>query len=295
MRRRWSGPSLVVETPAKLNLHLDVLGRRSDGYHELETVMVSVGLYDTLRFAPCASGIQFSMAGGSDSADVPADSTNLVVRAARAIQAMSGRDLGVSISLQKRIPSQAGMGGGSSDAAATIVGLNQFWNLNLPGAELHAIAATLGSDVNFFMDSPALAVCRGRGERIEPQRVAAPFWFVIVKPEIGLSTAAVFRQLHSPGASVTNPERLLNALSQGDVGAGGRALHNALEIPARELSLDVNKTLEELNAVQVAGSLMTGSGTACFGMCYDRGHAQRVAAKLRAKTKGSVFVVPMAV
>jgi 4-diphosphocytidyl-2-C-methyl-D-erythritol kinase len=162
MRSRWIGTALVIDAPAKLNLHLSVLGRRADGYHELETVMASIGLYDTLRLEPEQDGRLELTCEGADS--LAADESNLVLRAARLMAAEHGASPGARLRLLKRIPMQAGLGGGSSDAAAALVGLNLLWNLKLPSAELHRLAAMLGSDVNFFVDSTPLALCRGRGE-----------------------------------------------------------------------------------------------------------------------------------
>src|SRR5204862_191711 len=131
------------------NLHLSVLGRRPDGYHELETVMASIGLYDTLSFEP-QDGRTELICEGADG--LAADESNLVLRAARLICSESQIDRGARIRLTKRIPMQAGLGGGSSNAAAALVGLNHLWDLGLSSDELHRLAAQLGSDVNFFID-----------------------------------------------------------------------------------------------------------------------------------------------
>src|SRR5690606_27530600 len=151
MRLCCQGPSLVVNTPAKLNLFLEVLGRRPDGYHELETVMVSIGLYDTLLFTEddshqtrlrCRLTTPHSLSPQQQ--DSLAGEDNLVLRAARLLREQTGCERGVRIELIKRIPLQAGLGGGSSDAAATLVGLNRFWDLGLTSGQLHGLAARLG-------------------------------------------------------------------------------------------------------------------------------------------------------
>ncbi len=293
MRTRWSGPTLVVDTPAKLNLHLSVLGRRPDGYHELETVMVAVGLYDTLLFDEVSRGVELRCDGLRG--PMAADESNLVLRAARLLFMTTGCGRGARIHLTKRIPMQAGMGGGSSDAAATLVGLNQFWGLGLSQAELHDHAARLGSDVNFFLDSTPLALCRGRGERVEPRPMCGPFWFVVAKPAAGLSTSAVFGQLDLAHCARSQCSELLDACQSGDVGRTASLLDNDLEMPSRELSTDLSAVLDRLDNSKLLGRRMTGSGSACFGMARNRAQADGAARRLREQGIGDVYVVRTAV
>jgi 4-diphosphocytidyl-2-C-methyl-D-erythritol kinase len=297
MRLRQLGPSLVIDTPAKLNLHLDVLGRRPDGFHDLETVMVSVDLFDTLAIAPAPETIDLTCRadGVGVSLTPPADDRNLVVRAARLLKEISGYSRGATIQLRKRIPMEAGMGGGSSDAAATLVGLNSVWNLGLSLQELHAIAARLGSDVNFFVESAPLAICRGRGEQVEPRPLNGPLWFVAVKPPSGLSTAAVFRELHASEMGGRNLTALLSAVACGNAAAVGRLLWNSLESPSRRLSADVDRALSRLAVQNLPGIAMSGSGSACFGLCRSRRHAMGVASGLRRLLPGCVHVLRSAV
>jgi 4-diphosphocytidyl-2-C-methyl-D-erythritol kinase len=300
MRLHWQGQALVVRTPAKLNLFLDVLGKRPDGYHELETLMVSIGLYDTLRFQANASGrLELSLDDASRGMTretrslLPLDERNLVLKAALLLREQTGCTLGASIQLTKSIPLQAGLGGGSSDAAAALVGLNHLWNLGLTPAELHPLAARLGSDVNFFLDSIPLALCRGRGEQITPQTLSRPLHCVIVKPPGGLSTRDVFLALRSdriPRGSAV----LRHSLRTGDLSRIGTQLHNALEVPAVELSEEVTFVLASLARVSSVGRLMTGSGSSCFALCAHRGQAVRAAHLLRASHRGQVFVVQTA-
>lgn len=296
MRFRRQGPSLVVDTPAKLNLFLEVRGKRPDGYHELETVMVSIGLFDTLRFAPrtdaalalrCASAVP----GGPV---LPADETNLVLRAARLLADATACTRGVSITLLKRIPLASGLGGGSSDAAATLAALNQLWETGLSSADLHALAARLGSDVNFFLDSHPLALCRGRGEIIEPRPLGTRLHFVLARPRSGLSTAAVFGGWQDEGLRAS-PERLLQHLAQGRVGAVGHELHNSLEAPAVRLNGDVRRLLAKLARVAPRANRMTGSGAVCYGLCASRRQARSLGARLRGADAGLVWIVTSAV
>ena len=300
MRLHWQGQALVVRTPSKLNLFLDVLGKRPDGYHELETLMVSIGLYDTLRFQANASGrLELSLHEASPGVTrqmrelLPLDERNLVLKAALLLREQTGCTLGASIQLAKSIPLQAGLGGGSSDAAAALVGLNRLWNLGLSLAELHPLAAQLGSDVNFFLDSVPLALCRGRGEQITAEPLARPLHFVVVKPPGGLSTRDVFLALKPDRASRCSAA-LRKTLHTGDLSQIGTQLHNALEVPAVELNEEVAEVLASLDRVSSVGRLMTGSGSSCFALCAHRGQAVRAAHQLRASCRGQVFVVQTA-
>lgn len=180
--------TLTVQAPAKLNLTLDVLGRRPDGFHELESLMVTVGWFDTLTFAP-ADGFTLWVTGADG---VPTDESNLVTRAATALATIADRSADAAICLHKRIPHEAGLGGGSSDAAAALLGLNELWGCGLSRDELSEVAATIGSDVPFFLCGSAAGVVRGRGERVEPIAAGPPRWALLAKPPVGLSTAAVF-------------------------------------------------------------------------------------------------------
>jgi 4-diphosphocytidyl-2-C-methyl-D-erythritol kinase len=180
---------LTAWAPAKINLHLEVLGLRADGYHELAMVMQSIDLLDALELTSCADG---AIALTCDRPDLPTDGSNLVVRAAELLRERAGRpELGARIRLRKRIPVGAGLAGGSSDAAAALVGLNALWNLGFGTAELHALATRLGSDVPFCLEG-GTQLCFGRGERLEP---------VPVDHAPGLALLLI----KHPGASVSTP------------------------------------------------------------------------------------------
>lgn len=298
MRFCRQGPSLVVHTPAKLNLFLEVRGRRPDGYHELETIMVSIDLFDTLRFTPDQPGavsLLLRPISSPASAGLPADDRNLVVQAARLLGKHCGIRGGVAIELTKRIPLESGLGGGSSDAAATLVALNRLWHAGLSRDELHALAAQLGSDVNFFLDSRTAAMCLGRGERVQTIPLPRRLHFVVLRPPGGLPTAAVFRRLelqvgevHPDGRDVAD---LRAALRDGASARIGRCLHNSLEQPARELNEDVAGALHCLRKQPLPGAAMSGSGTACFALCRSAKQARFLAARLRTRIGNHVWSV----
>jgi len=308
MRFRQVGQSLVVHTPAKLNLFLEVLGKRNDGYHELETLMVAVDLFDTLTFTEENSNeirLHCSQAGiralgpvlpaasrsSPEAAEngVPAGPDNLVVKAAQLLRERAGVEAGVRIVLTKRIPMAAGLAGGSSDAAATLMALNRFWNLGLGHQELQRLSSQLGSDVAFFVDGTSAAVCRGRGEILNPLRVPLGLHFVIARPSTGLSTALVYRHCQVPAARMS-VRGLADALCAGRLGGAGRLLHNSLQEPAERLNPEVSQLRKRFSNLPVLGHLMSGSGTAYFGLCNSRRHARFVAGRLRAARIGRVWV-----
>lgn len=286
MRISRQGDTLVVEAPAKLNLHLEVLGRRPDGFHDLKTVMVAVSLTDTLRLRPAPRGEfrltqRLALPNASALGVAPPDGeTNLVIRAARALADVAVAPHGAEIELIKRIPWQAGLGGGSSDAAATLLGLDQLWQLNLSKQELHHIAARLGSDLNFFMERSPLAVCTGRGEAVASLPLRRRIDFVIVQPSGGLSTAEVFRHW-IPSECPVDSVPLMHWLANESSPLAPQALYNSLQPPARELHAGVERTCRRLAACGLTAVAMSGSGSACFGVCRSRRHAALLAARLR--------------
>lgn len=275
--------ALVIQAPAKVNLYLEVLGKRSDGYHELETLMVAVSLYDTLEFKEDDSDqIHLSC----DHPDLDCGPTNLIQRAARLLQEETGCRRGARLQLTKRIPMAAGLAGGSTDAAATLTGLNQLWGLGLERTELAALGARLGSDVPFFFALPA-AWCTGRGEQIAPLTLGRELWFVLLCPPFGLSTAEVYRQVQVPAV----PERgdaVREALASGDIATLGRRLHNRLQEAAQRLRPELAAYLALLAEQQPAGCLMSGSGSTLFALVEDAAAAQRLAHAVTRRGEESV-------
>ena len=293
MRFRRQGPSLVVDAPAKLNLFLEVCGKRPDGYHELETLMVSIGLCDTLRFTPLPHPdivLRNRFAHDQDSVGFPCGDSNLVVKAARLLAAATGCRTGAEIDLLKRIPSASGLGGGSSDAAATLVALNRLWRTGLDADQLDQLAAQLGSDLNFFMRSPRLAVCRGRGEIVEPRPLPRMLHFVVLRPAGGLSTADVFREWRSASAEVRQVEPLLTRMFGGATAARG-GMFNALTAPAARLSSEIAAGLAMLEDCGGAQPLMTGSGSACFCLCDNASHARQIGRRVSQRMHARVWIV----
>ncbi|MDR0328578.1 MAG: 4-(cytidine 5'-diphospho)-2-C-methyl-D-erythritol kinase [Planctomycetaceae bacterium] len=282
----------IAETPAKINLFFEVLGKRSDQFHDIVSIAVPIRLFDTLSFELTDDPqIRFVCIGGGK--DVPLDDTNLVVRAAKIIQQRFHVQRGAAITLTKRIPSQAGLGGRSSDAAAALRLACRTWNLDVSDSELIPIAAELGSDCPiFFFDVPTIST--GRGEQIHPLPPVPPLWLVLLKPPEGLSTARVYAEcmpLHDGQFRTTDD--LIAALSTGDAQKIGQRLFNRLEVPARSLWHRFDEIKQQLFSAGCLAVQMSGSGTTFFGLCQDETQAKDVFQQLQGGLKGNseVFLV----
>ena len=246
-----------VPAPAKLNLFLHITGRRADDYHLLQSVFMLIDWCDTLHFELRRDGvISRTDLGMAVHQDLPAE--DLSVRAARALQAATGTTLGVHISLEKRIPSQAGMGGGSSDAASCLLALQRLWGLRLPPAKLMALALSLGADVPFFLCG-SHAWVEGIGELITPIALPAAR-FLVIKPAAGLSTQAIFSSPELKRDTKTATMLGFAANDNGRVYGFGR---NDLQPVAEKLCPPMVQSLNWLAAQGLQGR-MTGSGSAVF-------------------------------
>jgi len=243
-----------VLAPAKLNLFLHITGRRADGYHLLQSVFMLIDWCDKLHFEVRSDGV----ISRSDTGllELPAD--DLCVRAARALQAATGTRLGAHIHLEKHIPAEAGMGGGSSDAASSLLALQRLWGVRLPADELGALALNLGADVPFFLFG-GHAWVEGVGEQLSPITLpAARFW--VIKPSRGLSTHAIFNSLGLKRDTEAATILSFAAHSSDQIFKFGR---NDLQPVAQQLCPDISQALECLSAQGMQGR-MTGSGSAVF-------------------------------
>ena len=275
-----------VTAPAKINLYLEVLGKRPDGYHAIETVILAVELFDELTLAADPSG-QVTLS--CDQPELTTGPDNLVIKAAFLLKERTGCKNGASIRLTKRIPWAAGLGGGSSDAASALAGLNELWELGLSTDRLAVLGAELGSDVPFFFHVPA-ALCTGRGEVVKAVSVGTTFDIVLAKPPMSLHTVEVYRELGTrnseigaetnPKSEIRNPKWVVEALAEGNVEKLGQCLHNRLQEAAMKLCLPVAKLYQRLRDLGAAGCLMCGSGSCLFALCRDEREAERVAADL---------------
>lgn len=262
------GQTLTCPAPAKLNLFLHVVGRRPDGYHELETLFRFLDFGDTLRFTRRADGaiLRTETVAGVDA------ETDLTVRAARLLQRASATSLGVDIGLSKRIPLGGGLGGGSSDAATTLIALNRLWGLNWPRGRLQAAALELGADVPVFVFGRA-AFGRGVGEALVAVDLA-PAWYVVLLPSVHVSTARIFSDPELTRDS--NPIKMLSF----SAGPG----RNDLQAVTCRLFPDVARHLDWL--ARYAPAAMTGSGACVFAAFDSQAQAQKVLANLPEDMRG---------
>jgi 4-diphosphocytidyl-2-C-methyl-D-erythritol kinase len=260
--------SLEKESPCKVNLLLNILGKRPDGFHELETLFHPVNYCDRLTFTRTGQTLTLTC---SD-ATLPVDASNLVHRAAVAFRTAAGISDGMAIHLEKKIPMAAGLGGGSGNAATTLLGLNELFGQPLPLAQLHTLAATLGSDVNFFLQNqPALAT--GRGEQVT-SLAAFPALrgatFLLIHPGFGISTAWAYKALANfPAALNGTPgraQKLAETLRTGDLAAAGKEFYNSLEAPALDKYPVLALYQNFLRNRGAAVALMSGSGSTTFAI-----------------------------
>jgi 4-diphosphocytidyl-2-C-methyl-D-erythritol kinase len=283
-RPRFGAHSTVrVRVPAKVNLHLRVGAARPDGYHELTTVYHAIGLYDEIS-ARRGDTLSLTM-DGEGAGDLPLDERNLVVAAARALAAHTGRPPHARLHLRKQIPVAGGLAGGSADAAAALVACDALWNTGLSRDELAAVAATVGSDVPFLVLG-GTALGTGRGERVSPVLAGSHAWhWVLAIDESGLSTPAVYGELDRLRRAMSTvdigpPDRLLAALRQRDPAVLARALANELQPAALSLRPQLRHTLDAGAEAGALAGIVSGSGPTCVFLASDSRHATDVATRL---------------
>lgn len=286
--------TLFAAAPAKINLFFEVIRKRADGFHEIVSVATPISLADTLHFTRRDDGaiqLVVSSPRGNKIDAIPSGDDNLVVKMLRHIRRTvpQAAKCGADVTLVKRIPSQAGLGGGSSDAATALLLANEAWKLNLTRDAMIALGSAIGSDVPLFLVGGA-SVSRGRGECVNRITNLPRLDGVIVKPREGLSTADVYRvcMLHHDGQH-RDVAPFLEAASQGNWRAIASRLFNRLQAPAFALLPPLASLYDKLAECGGVAVQMSGSGTAFFTLAHHRKHAQQIAAKIRAAGFGEVF------
>lgn len=269
--------SVFVPAYAKINWTLDVLGKREDGFHELKSVMQTIALHDTLRItldasSPSTAGaVQFTC----DVAELRTED-NLAVRAVHALRRVAGRAMpGVRIELRKRVPTQAGLGGGSSDAATVLVALNALCQLGLSVPELERTGAELGADVPFFIRG-GTALIAGKGERVTPLPDGEPMWLVVVKPDVGVPTPSVFGALTPSDFGNQASSDIVTSAIRAEAPLPLEHLHNDLEPGVLRSVAEVADAHAALRRAGAGYVLMSGSGSALFAPFRDLDAAARV-------------------
>ncbi len=264
---------LTINANAKINLYLEITGTLENGYHALSMIMQSISLCDTLTLEP-ADALCVHCPG------VPQEQ-NSAFRAGQLFFEAAGLDGGAHIEIFKRIPSQAGLGGGSADAAAVLLGLSELYGHPLSLGELARIAVRIGADVPFFLKG-GCQQCQGIGEVLAPLENALAPHYLVIQPEGGVSTPAAYRKYDELGGRHGNLELCKQALAAGDLAAFGKATANSLERAAKALCPPIAQALEFLRAC-ADYSLMTGSGSACVGLFSEKARAEAALQKARAR------------
>lgn len=265
-----------VKAPAKINLSLDALRKREDGFHEVEMIMTTVDLADRIDLTETESGITVDVSAGF----VPSDQRNLAYQAADLLKKRYGIKKGVHIYITKHIPVAAGLAGGSSDAAATLKGLNQLWKLGLSLDELAVLGAEIGSDVSFCVYG-GTALATGRGEIIQAIPAPPPCWVILAKPPIGVSTADIYKRLKVNEVEHAKTAQMIESIKQQDFRGICDNLHNVLENVTLELYPEVKNIKEQMIRFGADGVLMSGSGPTVFGLVEHESRLHRVYNGLR--------------
>ncbi|HNT01187.1 MAG TPA: 4-(cytidine 5'-diphospho)-2-C-methyl-D-erythritol kinase [Candidatus Saccharicenans sp.] len=279
---------IEVASLAKINFGLEIGGRRSDGYHELTTLFQTVSLSDRLVFRPDREG-KVSLAG--DMEEIAWDESNLIYRAAFALKETAGVEQGVAIEVQKVIPPGRGLGGGSSNAAVTLMVLNRLWGLNWPARQLIRLGASLGADVAFFFYG-GLCSGVGRGEKLEALPDLLSGWLVMVIPDFALSTGQVYQLFDALPASLTSRDKeskIIQFLKRQDRSLF-RQFKNDLELAAFKIYPQLAEIKQEMAKSGAELSMMTGSGSAIYGFFHDQSQAEKAAERLKARYNYKVML-----
>ncbi len=277
--------TVTLNSGCKINLLLNILGKRPDDFHELETVLQPIALHDEISFRKSSAGISLRC----DNPALPLDGTNLIHRAATEFLKSANLQSGVEIQLIKKIPIAAGLGGGSGNAATTLLGLNELFDHPLALSQLHKLAAAIGSDVPFFLQSqPALA--SGRGETIQPLALFPALhgvWALLINPGFGISTVWAYQSLaRFPGAinsRVHRAHELIGLLQNGNLTEAGASFYNTLEIPVLEKYPILKLFQEFLREHGAKVTLMSGSGSTTFALMPSEDEANELRNRFNAQ------------
>lgn len=279
---------LHVKAPAKINLSLDVLHKRPDGYHEVEMVMTTIDLADRIELKELR---QDEIRIDSHNRFIPDDHRNLAFQAAKLLKETYHIKKGVSISIDKAIPVAAGLAGGSSDAAAVLKGLNQMWQLGLSLEELADLGSQIGSDVSFCVFG-GTALATGRGEKITPLPTPPNCWVVLAKPQIGVSTAEVYRNLKLEEVRHPNTKAMIEAIVEQNYEKMCQNVGNVLESVTLKMHKEVAQIKEQMIRSGADAVLMSGSGPTVFALVQHDSRMNRIYNGLRGFC-GQVFAVRM--
>ena len=272
---------------AKLNLYLDITGRLPDGYHEICTVMQRISLCDEVTVEK-ADRISVK----TDKSYVPSDGRNTAFKAAKAFFGAAGIEGGAEISVAKTVPVGAGLGGGSADAASVLIQLNNIYNAPLTDEELMKAAVSVGADVPFCIRG-GIALCKGKGEIMTPLPGLPECAFLIAKPRFSVKTPAAYAEYDKGGGKCPDYSLFSDALSSGDLGKICSAMGNALETPVSRLYPEIAEIKKKIIDTGALSAMMTGSGSAVFGIYYNESEANAAASRLRAERLRLFTALPL--
>lgn len=277
---------IIIDSYAKINLGLDVLYKRPDGYHEINTIMQQISLRDTLTIREIKENIILA----SNNSSLPLDSTNLVYRAWKILQEKTGINKGIQINIHKKIPIAAGLAGGSSNGAAVLKGLNELWNLNLNEKELSEIGLELGADVPYcIMGGTALA--EGIGEKLTPLKSFSGKLVLLANPGIGVSTVDVYNKLKLQGKPQLDIKKIINAIENDNLKSVADNIINVMEEVVIEEHQIISEIKKDMKSCGALNALMSGSGPTVFGLFDDLDDLNHCMMKLRNKlTMGTVLM-----
>ncbi len=270
---------MIIYSPAKLNLYLEILGKRQDGYHNIRTIFERISLFDKITLDVNSSGVIIIK---SASGDIPKDSNNIAYKAAKLLKDDFGIKDGVDIEIEKNIPVGAGLGGGSSNAASVLVGLNKIWKLGLNKKKLVEYAAKLGSDVAFFIYEYAFALGESRGEKITPLNWKRKFWHILLVPKFSVSTRLIYQELDKSDDWSKRAFKKTDRIE--------KILFNRLEDITFKKYPEVKKAKDILREQGLDNVLMSGSGSSVFGIIKSRKEGLKLARFFRRLKGYRVFV-----
>lgn len=276
----------IIKTRAKINLTLDVLAKRKDGYHEVEMIMQSIDLYDEMEFKV----IQGDIVIHCDHSEVPKNEENIVYTAAKLLKKEYNIDKGIDITIHKYIPVAAGLAGGSTNAAGALKALNQLWELNLPITRLMELGGRIGADIPFcLLGGTVLAT--GIGEVLKPLTPLSPTWLVLVKPSFSVSTSWAYQNINF-NKKLKHPDtkKVLEAIEQRDIEGALPYLQNILEDVTSIAHPEIKSIKSRMLNLGARGALMSGSGPTVFGICKEKQEAQEIYNYLK-KEYRDAFVV----
>jgi len=278
---------LTLLSPAKINLRLEILSKREDGYHEIETIFHKISIFDEISLET-TSGKEILLRVNDPS--IPSDNTNLAYKAADLLFKYLKINPGIKIDLKKKIPSGAGLGGGSSNAAITLMGLDRLLNLNLSKQELTDIAIKLGADVPFFLTDSSTSYATGIGEKIKSIETNSKLWFLVIFPGFTVSTAWAYNSINKYNLLTKSTKNNIIVNYSMDINTVKSLLYNDFESIVNKEYPETAKIKEQLLIAGAQGAMLSGSGSSVFGIYPDEESAKKASSSIKPLIKQKLFI-----